>query len=308
MSADSPTDLSASSWKATFRRAVREFRDDGATDWAAALTYYGILSIFPALLVLVSLVGLAGADTKQTLIDNVRQVAPGPAQDIVVNAINNLQGAGGAAGLGLVIGLVAALWSASGYVGAFTRASNAIWEVREGRPFYKLRPMQLGITAVLLVLLAASALAVVLTGGLAEQAGNVLGIGSSAVDVWDIAKWPVLAIVVTLMLALLYWAAPNAQQGGFRWVSPGGVVAVVLWLIVSGLFALYVANFAHYNKTYGSLGAVIAFLVWLWLTNLAVVFGAEVDAELARARQMERGQPEDKEPIVPEREPPRTDD
>lgn len=304
MSVEEPTDLPASSWKGVLRRSVREFRDDNATDWAAALTYYGILSIFPALLVLVSLVGLAGAGTTQTLIENVRQVAPGPAQEIVVNAIDNLQGARGAAGIGLIIGILAALWSASGYIGAFTRASNAIWEVREGRPFYKLRPMQLAVTAVMLVLIAVSSLAVILTGGLAEQAGNVVGVGSSAVAVWDIAKWPVLAVVVMLMLALLYWAAPNAQQGGFQWVSPGGIVAVLLWLIVSAAFALYVASFASYNKTYGSLGAVIAFLVWLWLTNLAVIFGAEVDAELARARQMAAGQPEDQEPIVPERVPP----
>ncbi len=302
MTEDGPTDLPATSWRGVARRAVREFREDNATDWAASLTYYGIQSIFPALLVVVSLVGLAGQGTTDSLIANVREVAPGPAQEIVTNAITDMQGKGGAASLGLVVGILAALWSASGYVGAFTRASNAIWEVEEGRPFYKLRPQQLAVTAVMLLLLSVSAITVVFTGGLARHAGDVIGVGDDAIAVFDIVKWPLLAVVVSLMLSLLYWAAPNAQQPGFRWITPGGAVAVVLWIVVSALFALYVANFGSYNKTYGTLGAVIAFLVWLWITNLAVLFGAEVNAELARARQMRAGQPEDQEPITPPRD------
>jgi membrane protein len=305
---EGPTDLKPIAWKGVARRAFSEFRADNATDWAAALTYYGIQSLFPALLVLISIVGLAGDGATNSLLDEVNTAAPGPARDIVTSGIENLQGSGGTSLVLLVAGLAGALWSASGYVGAFTRASNAIWEVEEGRPFYKLRPWQLGITFVLLVLLSVSALAVLLTGGIAETVGDWVGLGSAAVDVWDIAKWPVLLLVVSLMLSILYWAAPNVRQPGFRWVTPGGLMAVVLWLVASALFALYVANFASYNKTYGSLGAVIAFLVWLWITNLAVLFGAEVNAEVTRARQIAKGQPEDHEPIMPPREAKKSED
>lgn len=299
---DSPTDLRRGSWGATLKRTWKEFREDSVTDWAAALTYYAVLSIFPALLVLVSLLGVAGESATDEVLANLTTVAPGPGRDIATSAVENLQSGG--AGIALVVGLLGALWSASGYVSAFSRASNSIWEVEEGRPFYVLRPQQLLLTAVLLVLLAASALAVVATGGIAEQAGTLLGVSDSAVAVWDVAKWPVLILVVSLMLAVLYWAAPNAQQAGFRWISPGSIVAVVLWIIASGLFALYLANFASYNETYGSLGGVIAFLVWLWVTNVAVLFGAEFNAELTRARQIAAGQSPETEPITPPRRAP----
>ncbi|MDX6658374.1 MAG: rane protein [Solirubrobacteraceae bacterium] len=287
----SPSDLPKRSWRGVLKRTIDEFRDDNLTDWAAALTYYGIQSLFPMLLVLVSILGLVGAGTTQALIDNIGAAAPGTAKDIIISAIRNLQHNSSSAGILFVVGLVGALWSASGYIGAFSRASNAIYEVGEGRPFWKLRPQQLGITLLMVVLLAASALAVVITGGLAEQVGNLLGIGSTAVQIWDIAKWPVLVLLVSLMFALLYWAAPNVKQPGFRWISPGSLLAVVIWLIASGAFALYVANFSNYNKTYGSLGGVIAFLVWLWISNVAVLLGAEFDAELQRERELQSGRP-----------------
>ncbi len=299
---EGPTDLTSPSRKGVLERTFKEFQEDDATDWAAALTYYGIQAIFPALLVLVSLVGLAGRGTTDALIDNITEVTPNPARDIIISAIENLQDSGGAAGVAFVVGILGAVWSASGYVGAFTRASNAIWEVEEGRPFYRLRPQQLALTLVLLVLLSVSAIAVVATGGIAEQAGRLLGVGDTAVSVWDIAKWPFLLVIVSVMLALLYWAAPNAQQPGIRWVSPGGVFAVAIWLVASALFALYVAYVASYNKTYGSLGGVIAFLVWLWITNIAVLLGAELNAELTRARRIEQGQPPEQEPITPPRD------
>jgi membrane protein len=299
---DEPTDLPGTSWWAAVKRTWREFRADNLTDWAAALTYYGILALFPALLVLTSLLGLLGPSTTQPLIDNLGAVAPGPAKSIVSSAITNLQSDRGAAGVTFVVGLALALWSASGYVGAFTRASNSIYEVQEGRPVWKLRPLQVLITLVMVVLIAISALAVVFTGGLAKQAGKVLGVGSSAVTVWDIAKWPVLLLIVSFMFALLYWAAPNVRQPGFRWLTPGGVLAVVVWVIASALFALYVSNFSNYNKTYGSLGGVVVFLIWLWISNIAVLLGAEMNAELTRSRQIEHGQPEDREPILPPRD------
>ena len=290
---EEPTDLRAKSWMGVLRRTVREFRQDNLTDWAAALTYYGILSIFPALLAMISVLGLIGESATQPLLDNLTQVAPGAAQEIVTNAIQNLNQDQGAAGILFVIGLATALWSASGYVGAFMRASNAIYEVEEGRPFWKLRPVQIAITLVMMVLVSIGAIAVVITGPLAEQVGNVIGLGDAAVTAWDIAKWPVLVLLASFVFSILYWAAPNVKQPGFRWLTPGGVLAVILWIVASAAFALYVASFASYNKTYGSLGGVIVFLIWLWISNIAVLLGAELNAELERGRELEQGVPED---------------
>ena len=299
---EGPTELGGGSWRDLLRRTVREFREDNLTDWAAALTYYGILAIFPMLIVLVSILGLVGTSATQPLIDNLGKVAPGPAQQIFTSAITNLQKSQGTAGVLFVVGLVGALWSASGYVAAFMRASNAIYDVEEGRPIWKTAPVRLSVTLVLVVLLAVSAVAVVLTGGLAKQVGNVIGVGSSAVTAWDIAKWPVLLLVISLMFAILYWASPNVKQPGFRWVSPGGLLAVVVWIAASALFAVYVANFGSYNKTYGALGGVIIFLVWLWISNVAVLLGAEFNAELERGRRIEAGMPADREPFVEPRD------
>jgi membrane protein len=295
-----PTELRGRSWFGVLKRTVTEFKKDNLTDWAAALTYYGILALFPALLVLVSLIGLAGQSTAQSLIDNIAGAAPGSAKTIITNAIQNLQNSKGSAGILFIVGIAGALWSASGYVGAFSRASNAIYEVGEGRPFWKLRPQQVLITLVMVILLAASAIAVVVTGGLADQVGNLVGVGSTAVTVWDIAKWPVLVVLVSIMIGILYWASPNVRQPGFRWISPGSFLAVGIWIVASAAFAFYVANFGSYNKTYGSLGGVIVFLVWLWLSNVAILLGAEFDAELTRGREIEAGRAGD--PILPPRD------
>jgi membrane protein len=299
---DTPTDLKGRSWFGTLKRTVREFKEDNLTDWAAALTYYGILAIFPALLALVSVLGLIGNSVTQSLIDNLGTVAPGPAKDILTSAIQNLQKNQGAAGIMFVVGLALALWSASGYVAAFMRASNAIYDVGEGRPIWKTAPTRFLTTLVLLLMLAAVAVAVTFTGPLAKQAGNVIGVGSSAVQVWDIAKWPVILAVVITMFAILYWAAPNVKHPKFRWISPGGVVGLVLWIAASAAFAFYVASFASYNKTYGALGGVIVFLTWLWISNIAILLGAEFNAELERSRQIEAGHPEDREPFLEPRD------
>ena len=300
---DEPTDLGRRGWWAALKRTVREFRADNLTDWAAALTYYSVLAIFPALIVLVSILGLVGESATQPLIDNLGSVAPGPAKEIFTNAIENLQGDQGAAGVLFIVGLVGALWSASGYVGAFMRASNAIYDMEEGRPVWKTLPVRASLTLVLLVLLAITTLAVVLTGGLAERVGDLIGLGDTTVTAWNIAKWPVLLLVVSLMFALLYWAAPNVKQPGFRWVSPGGILAVVGWLIASGAFAFYVGSFGSYNKTYGALGGVIVFLVWLWISNIMILLGAEFNAELERGRAIQAGmRPEDKEPFAEPRD------
>jgi membrane protein len=299
---DKPGELDRGSWWQAIKRTVREFREDNLTDWAAALTYYAILAVFPALLALVSIVGLMGSSTTQSLIDNLGQVAPGPAKDIFTSAIENLQQNQGAAGIVLIVGLALAIWSASGYVSAFMRASNTIYDVEEGRPVWKSVPTRVGTTLVLLLLLAITAVGVVLTGGLAEQVGKVLGIDKTAVDVWNIAKWPVLIGIVSLMFAILYYAAPNVKHPKFRWVSPGGVVAVILWIAASAAFAFYVASFSSYNETYGAIGGVIVFLTWLWITNIAVLFGAELNAELERGRQIEAGMPEEREPFLEPRD------
>jgi membrane protein len=290
-------------WWPVLKRTVAEFREDNLTDWAAALTYYSVLAIFPALIVLVSILGLVGESATQPLIDNLGTVAPGPAKDIFTSALKNLQGDQGAAGVLFVVGLIGALWSASGYVGAFMRASNAIYDIDEGRPVWKTLPVRVSLTLVLLTLLAISTIAVVLTGGLAERFGDIVGLGSTAVTVWNIAKWPVLLVVVSFMFALLYWAAPNVKHPGFRWISPGGLLAVVAWLIASGAFGLFVSNFGSYNKTYGALGGVVVFLVWLWISNIVILLGAEFNAELERQRAIEGGmEPPDKEPFVEPRD------
>jgi membrane protein len=298
----SPTGLEGRSWVGVLKRTVAEFRDDNLTDLAAALTYYGVLAIFPALIVVISILGLVGHSATQPLIDNLDKLVAGPAQQIFKNAINNIEHSRGSAGLAFVIGLAVAIWSASGYVAAFMRASNAIYEIGEGRPAWKTLPIRVAVTFVLLVLLAVSAIAVVVTGGLARQVGNVLGVGGTAVTVWDIAKWPVLLLVVSFMFAILYWASPNVKHPGFRWLTPGGLLAVIVWVIASAAFAFYVANFSSYNKTYGALAGIVVFLVWLWISNIAILLGAEVNAEVARGRLIQAGHDLDEEPFLEPRD------
>ena len=296
-SPDAPARLGANGWAAAAKRSVREFKEDNLQDWAAALTYYGILSIFPGLLVLVSLLGLLGKSASQPVITGLTKAAPGSVRQIVLNAMVHLQHSHAAAGILAAVGIVVGLWSASSYVAGFMRASNVIYDVPEGRPLWKTTPIRLAVTLIMLVLLVASALIVVVTGALAAKVGHALGIGSAAVTAWNIAKWPVLLIIVSVMFAILYWASPNARHG-FRLVSPGSVLAVVLWLIASGLFALYVAHFGSYNKVYGSLAAVIIFLIWMWISNTAVLIGAEFNAELERGRAIAGGLPPDQEPFT----------
>ncbi|MFF4317745.1 YihY/virulence factor BrkB family protein [Streptomyces sp. NPDC001568] len=295
---DEPTSLPKRSWGAVLRGTIKEFTEDELADRAAALTYYGVLALFPALLVLVSLLGIAGESTTQQVLDNVQQLAPGSVNDVLSDAVRQLQGRSGVGSLMAVVGLVVALWSASGYIAAFIRSSNAVYDVPEGRPVWKVLPLRLALTVTLMVLACAAALIVVFTGGLARRAGSALGIGDTALTVWSIAKWPVLVLLVTIMIALLYWAAPNAKGRGFRWVTPGSFLALAIWMLASAGFAFYVANFASYNKTYGTVAGIIVFLVWLWITNLAILLGLEFDAELARQRAIAGGLPEDEEPYV----------
>jgi len=296
---DEAKELHKRSWKGVLKRTVVEFKDDNCTDWAAALTYYGVLSMFPALIAITSLIGLFGDPRKTTdaLLGIVSTLGPSSAVETFAKPIREVVSAQNTAGLLLVVGLLGALWSASGYVGAFSRASNAIYEVEEGRPFYKLRPVQLLVTLVAVILVAVVALALVVSGPLAEAIGDAIGLGATAVTAWDIAKWPVMALIVSTIFSLLYFAAPNVKQPKFKWFTMGGFVALLVWVLASVAFAVYVANFGSYNKTYGSLGAVVSFLVWLWITNIAVLFGAEFNAELERGRELQAGMKEAEETI-----------
>jgi membrane protein len=294
----SPTQLKRKGLVGALKRTVKQFSEDNISDWAAALTYYGVLSIFPGVLVLVSVLGLVGADGQAEIRHVMNQVAPSPQLQQLIGVVLNQVRDPGSAGFAAIFGILVAFWSASGYIGAFMRASNAIYDVPEGRPIWKTLPIRIGVTAVIGVMMIVSAVIVVFTGDLARIAGNVIGLGPAAVTVWSILKWPVLVILVSLMFAILYWASPNARTGGFRWVSPGGVFAVLLWMIASAAFAIYLANFANYNKTYGTLGGVIAFLVWFWISNIAILLGAEFDAELERGRAIAAGHDPSDEPFL----------
>jgi membrane protein len=290
---ESPAHPRKGSLGKTLKRTLTEFKEDELADRAAALTYYGVLSIFPALIALVSIVGLVfdPARITRALTDVVSAIGPASAVETFKGPIETLTESSRTAGIMLIVGIAAALWSASGYVGAFMRASNVIYEVEEGRSIVKLRPLQMLVTLLLVLLLALVLVAVVLTGPLADAVGSAVGLGSAAVTAWDIAKWPVLLAVVVVMIALLYYASPNVKLRGVNSIVPGAALAVVVWLIASAGFALYVANFGSYDKTYGALGGVVIFLVWVWLTNVAILLGAELNAERERSRQLAAGTP-----------------
>ncbi|GAA1417308.1 YihY/virulence factor BrkB family protein [Catellatospora coxensis] len=300
-----PTEFTRRDWWGVLKRTVKEYQDDNLSDWAAALTYRAVMSLFPGILVLVALLGLTGADTARRASAEVGAYAPGAVRDVLDNALTELQrGRGATAGLVAVLGVLLALWSASSYVSGFMRASNAIYDVPEGRPMWKTLPIRLGVTVVCALAISVVAVALVFTGPVAARTGEFLHLGAGVVRIWDIAKWPLVIAVIALIFALLYWASPNARQGGWRWISPGSVLAVLIWLAASAGFALYAANFGSYNKIYGSLAGIIVFLIWLWISNAALLLGAEFDAELHRARAIAEGHPPAEEPYVELRDPP----
>ena len=287
---DSPTDLDPRSRRYVLKQTFSEFLDDQCTDLAAALTYYAVLALFPAAIALTSILGLVGkgTDAVDEVLGILRDVGAGGMVDTIGPTLRDLSASQGA-GLALVLGLLGALWSASGYVGAFGRAMNRVYEIGEGRPVWKLRPAMLLLTAALVVMIALVLLGLIVSGPVAQSIGDAVGLGDTAVLVWGIVKWPVMLAVVVLVVALLYYATPNVRQPAFRWVSVGAVLAIVVWVLATAGFGFYVANFSSYDKTYGALGGVIAFLLWLWITNLALLFGAELDAELERGRELQSG-------------------
>jgi membrane protein len=280
------------------RRAVREYKQDSVSDWAAALTYRALLALFPGLVVLVSINGLLGKSTSDKVLNNVQKHAPSSVQSTLSTIFENAQNQHGAAGLIGALSLLVALWSASGYVAAFMRASNNIYDIEEGRPIWKTAPVRLGLTVFLVVAVVLAAAIAVLSGSIARDVGDAIGLGDTAVTAWSILKWPLLAVIASLTLAVLYWGAPNAHQPGFYWISPGGLLAVLVWAVVSAGFAIYVANFSSYNKTYGSLVGIVVFLIWLWITNIALLLGAEFNAEMQRARAISAGFSDTDEPYV----------
>jgi membrane protein len=277
----------------TLKRTAQEFQEDNLTDWAAALTYYGLLALFPALIVLVSIVGLVGnpESTTKTLTDIVTKVGPDSAATTFEGPIRQVTESRATAGFALIASTLVALWSASGYLGAFIRASNVIYETREGRPFWKLRPLQLLMTLVVVVLLAVMAVGVVLTGPIVSDVAEPVGISDTAVSIWNYAKWALIAALFLLMIALIYYASPNVKQRGFKWITLGGLVALLVWLIASAGFGIYVSQFGSYNKVYGSLAGVVVILIWIWITNLAILFGHELNAERERDVQLKQGLP-----------------
>jgi membrane protein len=300
---DDPSDLSKRSWFYVLRKTVHEFGEDQCTDLAAALTYYAVLAVFPAALALVSLLGVFGKadESVDKVVETLSPLVSSDMLGTVEPALRQIAESD-AAGTALVLGVLAALWSASGYVGAFGRAMNRIYEIDEGRPFWKLRPVMLLLTLVAVLLAALALLMLIVSGPVAESIGNVLGIGDAALTAWSIAKWPVLGLIVVLVVGLLYYTTPNVQQPKFRWISVGAAVAIVIWVLASVGFAFYVANFSSYNKTYGSLAGVVVALLFLWITNLALLFGGELDAELERGRQLEAGIAAEEELQLPARD------
>lgn len=286
-------EASKSGLGSTLKRTLTEFQEDNLSDWAAALTYYGLLSLFPALIAMLSLIGIFGdpKTTTDTLTEIITEIGPESAAETFEGPIDSIVKNQGAAGFAFIFGLAAALWSASGYVGAFTRASNIIYETPEGRPFWKLRPLQILVTLAMIILMALLAIGLVVSGPVAEAVAGPVGLSSTAVDVWNIAKWPVMALIFIAMVNLLYYSTPNVKMRGFKWVTPGAVLAIVVWAIASALFAFYVSNFGSYDKTYGTLGGLVVLLLWFWITNLAILFGHQMNAERERSTEIEEGVP-----------------
>ncbi|MGN6408963.1 MAG: YihY/virulence factor BrkB family protein [Curtobacterium sp.] len=299
---DSPADLTKPTLVYTLKKTLREFSSDQCTDLAASLTYYTVLALFPGLLAVVSILGLVSDPKKtiDTLLDVVNNIGGGQVAELLRDPIEGLVRSP-AAPVTFIVGVVGALWSASGYVGAFGRAMNRIYNVREGRPIWKLRPTMLGVTLFTVILLVLGLLALV-SGPLARSFGDVIGLGDVAATVLSIVQWPILLVIAIIVVAVLYYWAPNVKQPKFRWVSGGSILAILILIVASVGFGFYVGNFSNYNATYGSLGGVIVFLLWIWITNNALLFGAEFDAEIERGRELQAGIRAEEDIQLPERD------
>ena len=284
------------------RRSSVEFRANNLTTLAAALTYYGVMAAVPGLIVVFFALGYAGRNVTHSASVQVIKVAPGSSGHFVQTMMAQAQQHKTGSGLTAIVGLLIALWSASGYVNSFRQASNIIYGIREGRPLWKTIPLRLALTTVSVFVLVLGAVIVVVSGSIANAVGNAIGAGHTAVLAWDVVKWPVLVVLVMALLALLFWASPNAKQGQIKWISLGSVIATLLWILASGLFAVYVTNFSSYDKTFGALAGIVIFLLWMWLTNFSLLFGAQVNAEVEHVRAIGKGLPEDVRPFAQPRD------
>lgn len=292
-----PLSLAARCWWRALKDTFNGFRNKNLGDRAAGLTYYAVLSMFPMLIVLVALLGLLGQDPQTTnaILNIIDDLGPNSAADTFRGPIEDVVRSKSGAGAVLGVGLLVAMWSASGYIGAFMRASNEINDVDESRPFWKLRPLHIAMTFVMLVLMALLAIMLVLTGDLARAIGEQIGLRDTAVEVWSIARWPLLLVAMMAVVGSLYYVAPSIGPRGVRWITPGGILSVLLWLAASAGFALYVSHFGDFNRTYGSLGAVIVFLVWLWISNAALLLGVQFNVALERTRRLDTAEPAERE-------------
>lgn len=279
-------------WFYVVRRTLRNFVAHRAVDLAAALTYYAVFAAVPALIALVSTLALVGRSEQvvEGMLRVVAELAPESATDTIQPVIERVA-ASPSAGLGLLLGLLGALWSASAYVGAFGRAMNTVFQVEEGRPIWKLRPHVLLVTTILLTLVSTVATALVVSGPIAVAIGRAVGLADTTVRLWNTAKWPIVLLLVVVVVTLLYYGTPNVRRPKVRLFSAGAVVAIAGWILASLGLAYYVSRFSTYDATYGSLAGVIVFLLWLWITNIALMFGAELDAEVERSRQLRAGIP-----------------
>lgn len=266
------------------RRTPVSIWNDDATDWAAALTYYAVLAIFPALLVMVAVIGIADSSATKDLISNVITVVPTESRSVIEHALKDMAGQRSAAWLLAVFGTAGALWSSSSYLAVFRRALHAMHRAEDHRPVWKTAPRIVITALVLLTLLVTAALVLMLTGEAARGIGHALSAHGTAVTAWNLAKWPYLLGVVTVLVLVLFRSGPAGTRG-VRRQAPGGALAVILWLIASGGLALYSSHVGTYNRLYGSLAGIVVFLVWLWVSNLSLLIGAQFNAELARLRR-----------------------
>jgi membrane protein len=291
--------LPPAAWGRIAKRTFDQFRADGVTNLSAALTFRSVLSVFPALLALVALLGVLGQYPKtfNAILQIVGGFAPRSTVQTVSGPVREVIADKGGAGAVLGVGFAGAVWAASGYIGAFSWAANVIWEAPRGRSWYRQWPFNYAVTVVVLAVGTLIFVALAATGPVARSIGRQLGIGSTAIDIWNYAKWPALVVVVVTVIDWLYYIAPNVRPPSWRWLTPGALLAVTAWFATSLGFGYYVANFGSYNKTYGTLGAIVVFLLWLWLTNIALLLGIELNSEIERERQLRIPEPEAAERI-----------
>ncbi|MFN8107526.1 MAG: YihY/virulence factor BrkB family protein [Nocardioidaceae bacterium] len=284
-------------------RVAKEFMKDQSLDMAAALTYYAVFAIFPAMIAVFSAVGLV-SDPQRVIAKIEEVLTPLIRESTLDRVMTVLDGVAASRGAGIlaVASIVIALWAASAYVNAFRRMMNRIYGVQEGRALWKLRPLMALVTLVSLALVMLMMLIMIISGPISEAVGKVLGFGEDVAHLWDLLKLPVLLIFLVVSVAILYQATPNVKFPKLRLFSTGSVVAIGAIVVASVGLTFYVRNFANYNQVYGSLAGVIVFMLWMWIINIALLCGAELDAELERGRQLHDGQAAEESLLLPLRD------